>query len=301
MTLRSMAKQVFEKVLRLNRGNPGRMAGRSLILAYHNVVPDQFRGRGDRSLHLPLSAFRRQLDLLEAHCEIRPLADLLIGEATGTRPRVAITFDDAYRGAIEFAVPELARRGLPSTVFVAPGLLGHRSFWWDELANTSEGLPNEVREAALGIDAGRHERIRAGRLGTDDVTNELPECYGCATEVQIRALDQLGSVTLGPHSWSHPNLTRVDAPELATELARPLEWLRGASARTIPVLAYPYGLGSPTVQQAVQRAGYTAALLVEGGWLASGTRDPWAIPRYNIPAALSADGLMLRLSGLFPS
>ncbi len=44
--------------------------------------------------------------------------------APSRRPRVAVTFDDAYRGAVTIAQDELTRHGFPSTLFVAPGLLG---------------------------------------------------------------------------------------------------------------------------------------------------------------------------------
>jgi hypothetical protein len=36
-------------------------------------------------------------------------------------------------------IPELVRRGLPATVFVAPALLDQRAFWWDRLANPTTG------------------------------------------------------------------------------------------------------------------------------------------------------------------
>ena len=43
--------------------------------------------------------------------------------------------------------------------------------------------------------------------------------------------------------------------------------------------------------------GYSAGLLVEGGWLTVGVGTNWDVPRYNVPAGLSTDGFRLRLSG----
>jgi peptidoglycan/xylan/chitin deacetylase (PgdA/CDA1 family) len=294
VSLRQTTKRVFEKVLRLTAGHPRQMAGRSLILAYHNVVPDGEQGRGDRSLHLPFSAFRRQLDLLQTHCQVSPLRDLLTARPFPGGPRIAITFDDAYRGAVELALPELEQRGLPSTMFVAPGLLGSRSLWWDEMATGPEGLPDDLRLELLERLAGREDPIRAGRAAAP---GQLPGSYGCASEDQVRALGRLRQVTLGAHSWSHPNLARIDADDLATELTRPLDWLGSVSVPTLPVLAYPYGLCSPAVEEAAARAGYSAGLLVEGGWLAGDRERPFALPRFNVPAGLSEDGLWLRLAG----
>jgi peptidoglycan/xylan/chitin deacetylase (PgdA/CDA1 family) len=272
------------------------MAGRSLILAYHNVVPDHLQGLGDRSLHLPLSRFARQLDLIEAHCRVLPLADLLAEGPFDDRPHIAITFDDAYRGAVELAMPELARRGLPSTLFVAPGLLGRQSLWWDDLASGEEGLAAELRLHALEAEEGRDDRIRA-RMGGHASDTGLPDSYGCASERQVHELSRSALVTLGAHSWSHPNLARIEHDALIDELTRPLAWLRATAGLALPILAYPYGLTSPAVEIAAEQAGYTAALLVEGGWFTR-LSGPWRVPRYNVPAGLSEDGFLLRLAGI---
>jgi peptidoglycan/xylan/chitin deacetylase (PgdA/CDA1 family) len=272
------------------------MGGRRLILAYHNVVPDDQSGRGDRSLHLPISTFLRQLDLLQQHCEVRTLGEILAKSPLAGGPHVAITFDDAYRGAVELALPELERRGLPSTLFVSPGLLGSRSFWWDELALPGEGLPERDRRRALDDQAGRSEQIRLHMPVT--AANPLPVWYGCATQEQIHGLAALTRLTLGSHTWNHPNLTRLSGADLAEELASPLGWLRGLGLPVVPVLAYPYGLHSTKVAEEAHKAGYQAALLVDGGWIPLSDNRSWAVPRYNVPAGLSADGFVLRLSGL---
>ena len=294
--MRPVAKRLIEKSLRLLLASGGRTRGQSLILAYHNVVPDALAGRGDRSLHIPFSRFTRHLDLIQTHCRVAPLVEILAGTSFDQGPVVGITFDDAYRGAVELGLPELARRKLPSTLFVAPGLLESHGFWWDELADPSRGLSPEIREAALKELGGSHPRIRA-TIGSGRSAERLPDCYGCAGETEVRSLGGLGTVTLGSHSWSHPNLRCLDTEELSGELTRSLEWLTGVRTPTVKILAYPYGLCSPAVAEAAERAGYTEALLIEGGWFTK-EAGRWAVPRYNVPAGLSEDGLMLRLSGI---
>ncbi len=289
MTARQVSKRVIERLLRLAPRSPRHMRGRSLILAYHNIVPDGLEGLGEQSLHLRLGAFTRQLDLLQRSCRIVTLTELLSGARSDDGPVVAITFDDAYRGAVELGLPELANRGIPSTLFVAPGLLGSSSFWWDEMAGSAGGLSVEVRSRILEVEAGR-----PGRLGT---AAPLPRWYGCADRTQIVALAGLGLVTLGAHTWTHPNLARIDPGELSEELNRPLDWLRTTGVPMVSVLAYPYGLSTPAVEVATARAGYVAAVRIEGGWF-HGDGGSWRTPRFNVPAGLSEDGLMLRLSGV---
>src|SRR4051794_21760900 len=78
-----------------------RMRGRLLVLAYHNIVPDDAPAAGDLANHLPVSAFAAQLDALRTTHDIVPLADALTpASRRASRPRAAITFDDAYRGAV---------------------------------------------------------------------------------------------------------------------------------------------------------------------------------------------------------
>jgi peptidoglycan/xylan/chitin deacetylase (PgdA/CDA1 family) len=266
------------------------MAGQRLVLAYHNIVPDGQPAAGDRSLHLPLATFRRQLDVLVAHCDVVSLP-VLLQSGPSARPRIAITFDDAYHGAMVLGLAELGRRALPVTVFLAPGRFGDAGFWWDRLA-TAEGLSAPVRDAALERLQGREELVGAPAV-------PLPDSHACATEAIVRAAVHEG-VTYGAHTWTHPNLATLDPALLHEELARPLAWLRQSSLPMLPCIAYPYGRSSPAVAAAAREAGYEGGFLVEGGWLRPGG-DAFAIPRFNVPRGLSDDGFMLRLSGALPA
>lgn len=293
-----IGKRSIEALLRRLLGDPRRMAGRGLILAYHNVVPDLLAGQGDRSLHLPFTRFVRQLELLQQYTEVVPLPDLLSGLLPGPRPRIAVTFDDAYLGAVELAVPELERRGLPSTWFVAPGLLGARGLWWDVLANGGQGLTEAFRTIALQEYAGLPQQIPGASSALAEAST-LPECYACADESALRLLASGARVTIGAHSWNHPNLARVPEAQLRTELAAPLTWLRERFASASPLLAYPYGLSSAMVEAAAGAAGYVYGFRVDGGHFTPGSVSPMTIPRYNVPAGLSDDGFLLRLAGRF--
>ncbi len=280
-----------------------RAGGRILVLAYHNVVPRGEAAPGDRSLHMSQDTFAQQLDsLLRSHEVISlatALADLDAGDPPPPGPpRAVITFDDAYRGSVTAGVEELARRGLPATVFVAPGLLGGSALWWDALAAERAGaLPERIRREALGELEGRRSAVLA-RYGPGEGAS-LPPHMLPADEEELRRAVRGGGITLGSHSWSHPNLTRLGAGELDEELSRPLAWLRERfSDAAVPLLAYPYGLASPAVVKATREAGYAGALLVEGGWLPAHGADRFRLPRIHLSAGLSAAGFALRSSGV---
>ncbi|MDT8342166.1 MAG: polysaccharide deacetylase family protein [Longimicrobiales bacterium] len=301
MTIRETLKQAAQAALaRLGpAGLAARRAGaRDLILAYHNVVPDPSHAGADRSLHITRDRFAAHLDLLVEAAEVVPLERILSGAREQRRRplRVALTFDDAYAGALEYGLGELAARGLPATVFVAPGRLGGEGFWWDRFADLSDnpGRRDEVLTGQAGVEARVTRAL--GALGWESV--DPPALARSGTLAALDAAVASGLVTLGAHSWSHPNLAALSGENLAGELERPLAWLRDRyPTPSRSWVAYPYGLHSPAVEAAAARSGYESGLRVSGGFVATGG-SAYAVPRMNVPAGLTANGLRLRLSGL---
>jgi peptidoglycan/xylan/chitin deacetylase (PgdA/CDA1 family) len=273
------------------------------ILAYHNVVPDGLPKTGDLSLHLDLGSFRSQLDYIGRRFDVVPLSAALAPPARRARPRAVITFDDAYAGAVRLAVEELAQRGLPATIFVAPAVLGQRALWWDALSPAGNepgvGFTPAQRAEALTNQRGEDAAVRAWARAAGWEVRELPDSMLTATDEDLRsACHRHDGLVLGSHSWSHPNLASLEAPELELELGRPLDWLQAHFSRVIPWLAYPYGLSSRNVAAAARRAGYSAAVLVSGGLLRPRPTDLYSIPRINVPAGISQAGFALRASGV---
>jgi peptidoglycan/xylan/chitin deacetylase (PgdA/CDA1 family) len=277
------------------------------ILAYHNVVPDDLAGMGDASLHLRRSDFRDQLDHIGRHYEVVPLSSALALPPPGSRPRLAITFDDAYQGALAIGIEELACRGMPATVFVPPGLLGGRALWWDAYGpprgqaaeKTGPGLTPVMRTEALAAPGGRDDAVREWAARAGWVLQEPPAPMRTGTEAELAAACRRhDGLTLGSHTWSHPDLSQLGPADLDTELRAPLAWLQSRFPSTIPWVSYPYGLESPQVERAARACGYEAAALVVGGWTAFAPANPYAFPRANIPAGVSRAGFALRVGGV---
>lgn len=271
------------------------------MLAYHNIVPDDEPPAGERSLHLPLARFREQLDALQRSHDVVSLPDLLLPTRKHRRPIVAITFDDAYRGCVSLGLPELESRGLPATVFVAPGLLGNAACWWDQLASSRSGsLDPQEREQLLSALKGDHGAVLAHAPSRGIAASACPPLYGIATERELMDAARLRGVRFGAHSWTHRNLAALDQQELATELGPPLEWLRGRFSDVLPWLAFPYGLHSPTVVADAHRAGYRGVMRISGGWVSDADVAAGDLPRLNVPSAISTDRFMLKTRGIVP-
>ena len=301
-TARQSAKRLVERALVAGGVASVGLAVRrrsAAVLAYHNIVPDDAPRIGDASLHLSQSAFAAQLDALQALFDIVPLGELLHEPSwQRRRPRVAITFDDAYHGAVTLGVEELRRLGLPATVFVAPALLGARAFWWDLLADADRGeVDPALRDRVLTEQRGRASAILAERGDRDDA--RLTPFHRPASISQVvEALHRHPGLTLGAHSWSHPNLAALPDAELANELELPLQWMARTTDRWLPVIAYPYGLTSPRVEQAAAQRGYVAGWRATGGWMRSMPRQRLDCPRVTVPAGVSSDGFALLVAGV---
>ena len=296
----SLVKRRVERVLASSAiGNytKRRLRGKRLILAYHGIVPHDAEGAGERSLFITQKNFAAQLDLLGSVADVAPLAE--IDQPGDGRPRVAITFDDGYRGALSEGVRELAVRGLPATFFIAPGRLGRHVFWWDSLAHERQCLDSGVREHALKALAGRDEQIRAWALDARVLSSDrLPSYAQTATCAELIRAAAVPGITLASHTWSHANLALLRGAELVEEVERPLKWLRRLfGSRAIPWLAYPYGLHSPESLDAAANASYVGAVRMGGGWHRADDVSIYARPRLGIPQSLSLDGFRARLMG----
>jgi peptidoglycan/xylan/chitin deacetylase (PgdA/CDA1 family) len=274
-----------------------RVRGKRLILAYHGIIPEGQPPAGERALFVTQRDFAMHLDMLAVEADVAPLDR--IDEPGDERPRIAITIDDAYRGAVNVGVRELAARSLPATIFVAPARLNNHVFWWDALLYRSAKLDEKLRNHALYKLGGADERIRAwaARAGIRAI-DELPAYAQTATRAELAAAVRFPGITLGSHTWSHPNLASLGIAEVVTEVRRSREWLRTEfGENVIDWLAYPYGLESVQARVAVADASYAGALCIDGGWHRPTEVSSFARPRLSLGAGLSVAGLRARLQG----
>jgi len=147
--------------LRWLRRSAGAASSRAAVLLYHRVADvacDPWR------LCVTPRHFAEHCEVLTRRAVALPLPALLAAMADNRVPdrTVVITFDDGYADNFDQAWPQLARAGLPVTLFVTAGAVGStREFWWDELEHVLLGphplpaaLTLEVRGVAHYWDVG---------------------------------------------------------------------------------------------------------------------------------------------------
>src|SRR3954470_13397244 len=97
-----------------------------LVLCYHALSD-----RWPAALSTTPQRFEQQLQLLLDRGYEPVTFTAAVKEAAG-KPRVAVTFDDAYRSVLELARPIMDRLGVPGTVFAPTDWVGRdEPMHWD--------------------------------------------------------------------------------------------------------------------------------------------------------------------------
>ena len=186
-----------------------RLAGRTprpkcVVLAYHSVTDAQ------------RSQFALQMDVLIRNAEpVR--ADVEVCPDTGKR-FAAVTFDDGFQNIVDNALPELEKRGIPSTLFVVTESLGGKRRW------EHRGGDDTRQEPVMSV-----EQLR-------ELSPEL--------------------VTIGSHTMTHPLLPSIDRSHLQQELVGSRLKLEQILNREVTLLSFPYGGFNDTVVKGCREAGY---------------------------------------------
>lgn len=300
------------------------MAGRLLILAWHNVESTwcfpSGPGRGLAGLH-------RQLQLLSRLTTVLPLQEALDSLYAGERlPRraVALTFDDGYADNLTLAAPALESRNLPATFFLVPGLLsGHVRAWWEVLgwaiaSSTQQdlhfrGVHHRISTASLRsatyatlsqelklID--QRSRVEAVAELVQSLTPDGPPPGRGLFLDWHGAGELLGrGFAVGSHSRSHAILSKEAPDEQQRDLREARAELEAQLPTRVPILAYPNGTDRDYdghTLAAAAAAGHTYALTTREG-LVNRDCPPLALPRVLLYPERGARDLVLGLRHAF--
>jgi peptidoglycan/xylan/chitin deacetylase (PgdA/CDA1 family) len=181
------------------------------VLAYHKV--DRRFEWGVTRLYP--SQFRLQMEFLHAK-GFKGVT--LSGAEGGNKPEkaVVITFDDAYRGLMDYAVGVMERYSFRATVFVVTDYVGKYNLW-----DVNIGY-----RKFLHMDWG-----------------------------DLRAMVKRG-FEIGSHSHTHPDLTKLPGSGIEKELSESKRILEERLGVRIKYISYPFGRYSPAVKKIAEACGY---------------------------------------------
>ncbi len=199
--------------------------------------------------------FERQIRWMARYFDLISLEEVQrrITQCDSTRPAVSITFDDGYAENCHRAIPLLVKEGIPCTYFVT-------------LTNVLEQKPFS------------HDLTLGYRFPPNDVE-------------QLRAMAAAG-VEIGAHTYSHPDLGRVDDEDrLHREIVAARRELECSIERPVRFFAFPFGACAnlnPRAFQIAEAAGYQGVCSAYGGYNIPGD-DAFHVQRIH------ADEGMIRL------
>jgi peptidoglycan/xylan/chitin deacetylase (PgdA/CDA1 family) len=180
-----------------------KVPGRCVVLYYHKVKSDQ------------RYKFSKQMDDLVRWCNPVRLEGLTSIKNGGRY--AAVTFDDGYASVIENALPELAHRNIPATLFIPTGCLGQHSPW-----------------------------IPEGRNLKRDVVITEQELKGVRNNL----------ISIGSHCVSHRNLSLLSEPEARSEILGSKHDLERILNTKVRFLSFPYGNFKSDHVKWAREAGY---------------------------------------------
>jgi peptidoglycan/xylan/chitin deacetylase (PgdA/CDA1 family) len=204
-----------------------------------------FHGIDDRRsvTSIKPEVFRRGMATLH-ECGYRTLdllevVDCLERAAPFPDRSVAVTFDDGFQSVYEEAFPVLTDYGMSATVFIA---VGQRTS-----VKTTDRLPRWENRPMLSW-------------------GEIREMFR-------------GGIAFGSHTLTHPNLTRLPAERVETEVRDSKAAIEDALGTRVASFAYPYGRFDQKTREIVRKH-YTCACSDKLA-LATPCSDPYGLERVD--------------------
>ncbi len=251
------------------------------------------------------------------------LFDRLAGKGPQPRGAVAFTIDDGYIDQATIAAPVFAEFGCPVTTFVSTGFLdGKLWFWWDQIEHVFEHAACRSVRVRAGDTVleyrweNESQRIRAqaeltakckhvsdaeklaaiARLaqeaGVEIPESPPPRCAPMSWE-QLRKCEEMG-MTFGPHTVTHPVLSRTTRDATDYEITESWARLRAEARSPVPIFCYPNGgwedFGGREIA-VLRRLGFVGAVVGEPGYADAmafrhGQDDRFKVQRFSFPDEL---------------
>ncbi len=291
-----------------------------IVLMYHRVGEP-----GDVFPNLDIRQFRLQVAWLLRNCTIISPDQLPLGEPSRdtSRPSVALTFDDGYRGYYDHVYPLLKAQGVRAANFLATDFVDRpRLAWWDQLFlalrattkraarlpwgnspefNFAQGDRDRFLaacKAGLKLMQNAEKEVALRRIweGLDVDPDSMKVSRQTMNWDEVRATRDL--TTFGGHTHTHPLLSKVDREFAEREIATCHRRLLEELGEVPRLFAYPSGNFNDTVKALVRQQGFDVAFSTIPGINGSDT-DWFAVRR--IAAAQSVPELawaISRMSGL---
>lgn len=291
----------------------------------------RFTEGGGEALGTEVTMLRDMLGMLRRQgvqfMRLRDLAAHVEARTDLTRPTAVFTVDDGYQDFAQLAAPIFQGFDCSPTVFLVTEFVGGRQWcWWDRV--TEAFLRSPLRAVSLtcdgrgfsfllGSEAERRagaasfieelkwmpdaERLRVvehvGTLLGVELPARVPDNYAPLSWDDVRRLEREG-VDFGPHTLTHPVLSRVSAEKSRSEILQSWADVRRECYDPAPVFCYPNGsLDSfgPREINIVRESGMAGAVAFRRRYVdprSCSVDDRYTLSRFPAPADLASAGYL---------
>ena len=291
------------------------------VFVLHRFTDEEAGIEGKCPKHL-----RRNLEYIRRkRYTVASIEQVLNGTAldrSGGKKAIVFTVDDGYEDFHRVGAPIFAAYDCPVSVFLTTGFIdGDIWMWWDrvefaiEHSDANEFMlelggrevrfycrgPEERSRAVVEVvsqlkmlpDADRERALEqiTSALGTS-LPERPPDRYAPMTWEQVRKGARNG-VTYGPHTVTHPILSRCSGPRCALEISNSWKRVREETDSAIPVFCYPNGDSDSFSTREIRylrEASLDAALTSIPGYVDPPLRrgaveaDRFCLPRFGYPS-----------------
>jgi peptidoglycan/xylan/chitin deacetylase (PgdA/CDA1 family) len=177
-----------------------------------------------------------------------------------------------------------------SVAEIAAGLRGDHPLAEHAVAVTFDDAYEDTPRA---VELLRERELRASVYVT---TGQIDSSQMIRREQLVQLARQPETVELGAHTVNHPPLDELGIEEIKREVSDSKQALEQTIGRGVDTFAYPFGAYDVRVRQAVIDAGFSSAAAVKNA-LSHTDDDPWAIARFTVDTATSAEQIAQILDG----
>lgn len=285
------------------------------ILRYHAVCDSEGFAYADPAICVSPKAFEQHAAYIAANYAVLPLPEV-VARLRERRPLprncVSLTFDDGYADNLA-AARTLSRHGLTATFYITAGCMADgEPFWPAELRALIKAMPDapvrltvngEPVVISLQTLAERRKAvatvtrlIKAHSIPTrEHVLQQLREAAGVGAVASpmlswsdIREMAALG-MTIGSHTFTHPNLPNAGPVDAALEIAASKARLEREIGMPVTMFSYPNGGAerymTSEIARLVENAGFAAATTSRNGF-AGPASDLFALERIQVAERL---------------
>jgi len=215
------------------------LSNNKYILMFHGVSKNKSNSLNQHlQPHLDIKQFENIIKMLNDHyCFLKP-DEILNSKKKG----ILLTFDDGFQNNFNNVIPILNSYNIPGLFFISTQHVIEPNNWLSFIK----------------------QNMKKYMVNQDILSSDLKiDYFDGLTKDQILEMANNPLHTIGSHTVTHPDLTKLSVTSIDSELINSKNYLENITNKPIEYFAYPYGNYNKIVIENVKKAGYKAAFGID--------------------------------------